>query len=71
VVTVRITETQTRSRRREFVGPLDVVGTECRPPDPRAYQGEQRRDHHGAHHEGVQQDAQADDDAQLGQRNQR
>src|SRR6185312_8351493 len=37
---------------------VDVGG----PPDPRSYQGEQRRDHHGAH---VEQVAQANDDAGL------
>jgi hypothetical protein len=41
------------------------------PPHLRPDDGEQRQDHHGAHQEGVQQDAQSDDDAQLGQHDRR
>jgi hypothetical protein len=35
-----------------------LLSTWGRPLDPRSYQGEQRRDHHGAH---VEQDAQANE----------
>src|SRR5215207_1445080 len=65
------TDPSTVSSRCCFTGQTLALRTQCGPPDGRADHREQGWNDHGAHYERVEQDAEAHDDADLGQHDQR